>query len=1129
MFLLGFIFFFRDKHFPFCLYFLHRVSEPRIIIMTAPSIVPPVLTVLSPVSSSPDHLLDSLSLFHPTTEDLSWNFEFVFDEFNEDARRQKFSFRSALLDLATRLAIFRTLVTLAFKLPQSSLIWKFINQPVFPVIWTYSVSRKQRKYLKSECFDRITDTQITSEAIIRKDFATHKFLIFVPSVLCHSELEYDTYLNGNRFADSFLLKQTGFRMDLHDVYKRKPSDKPTIFEKLFLRPEQIVTTSQDYLMNFQAAPSQHLEDHDEIMDFVHDRHNQNFINLNSEWYWGHPGLMKMIDKMKPQVDFGVERILDTAVLLLNNILGIYMSKSACYYVVKIQQEVPISKDKTEMRMTLALYSDISKLIPQLAYTFHTLTTTDSDGKERKSREKQENLFNHWIKSPKHAIIHSLVFEPWRVDRTPTGQEYGSDPDVDPYVYHRRINTFTKWGFDWETCERMSKSDHGKTCVKIVRDLIMDVFCDGNDEYFGYFTKWVASLFQRPAEKNKVFSILLGQYGIGKGLFSKFLSLIYAAHFFFDCGGSPNEKFNAHHADMCFIWFDEMQRDLRKDNKTKGFTTEDEQTIEAKGIDKRKAWSRINMLGCTNEDLIIPTSDSERRYFILECRNFTMVELQKHRDLTSQQWDIVLEHPTYGNKGVAAIFHYFMKVDLTNWHAWHPSCYIKTKYLKKLIEDNLSICHDWWNHVLKRGGLEIDPTTRDREYYIDEKRTYTWYDLYLLFRQDENYKTVRGVNFKIINQATFEDQLRDVIATSKPVNPAIVRKNKNSFILGKTAEQIYKWYHVHPDIRLDLDFSKLGMEDPFSRAMVASIQQDATRVSGQLSNWHQEEKEAALEQLKSQLATFGLSVKFADRNENGYTSKLAEIVVKGERKRILEEIADMSDEELRSYGKMREEVEEEEELDEDEDVDVVLRPAETQTTTTTTTTTPSTPTNEISKDLPTPTPISMVRRDSDSLDLDGPQFTDEQLKVMSEEEEKEEEPEDDLNLRAQAKKIKKTKKIRKTKTKKTNTSSSFILSEPDLSGSDHEDSEENEDDEELDQELKDFIVNDNEDEEAEELTLGERRQLDKVLKKRKRTRIEYEMMSDNDDSDVTPPSSDSPSNGDQDFDLGSKSNKKARKV
>lgn len=150
--------------------------------------------------------------------------------------------------------------------------------------------------------------------------------------------------------------------------------------------------------------------------------------------------------------------------------------------------------------------------------------------------------------------------------------------------------------------------------------LKNIVCQFDETCYEYLLNWIARGLQYPNLNGQVAVVLKGEKGCGKGLALNFLKSLYGQH-----GVQINNtrhltgNFNAHFADCCFLYADEVffAGDKQGENVLKGLVTEPTLMVERKGVDVENVTNRLKIVMSSNNDWIVPASSDERRYFVLE--------------------------------------------------------------------------------------------------------------------------------------------------------------------------------------------------------------------------------------------------------------------------------------------------------------------------------------------------------------------------------------------------------------------------------------------------------------------------------------------------------------------------------
>lgn len=584
--------------------------------------------------------------------------------------------------------------------------------------------------------------------------------------------------------------------------------------------------------------------------------NSNFINMSTPLAWNTPEFVEGLREMTPSPDdpFGVSpEIYRAAVLWINNVMAVHPGSGGSFtFLIKLRKKDALIVDPEEDGMITEVIQykneGASQFFQQFRFEGHVLTEEGFE-EDEDIKPRQHNWFDLWKRHPDRALVHTLVFNPWPVNQppSPTG---GVDDSV-AYANNRALNLFSGWGYSWGEIEKIwtEEPEHCKKCIEIFERLIRSVFTRTQQEG-DFFIKWLACILQRPMEKTKVLTVIKGQKGLGKGCLSRIMQKICSRHFFFLNGTNPFEKFNSFLSQKKMAWIDELPDLNRNDQVLKSMTTESTMNIEPKGVDRRSEINLIEVIGCTNSEIRLPTSEDERRYFITECKEFTPEQLQKYKeDFAKNSWAPLLEEKN--GIGVAAIFHHLMNIDLKGFKPWKEIP--RTEYLNKMITNSLPVPVDWWRNVINRKGITYSHSTGSHLDFAGV--SYTWSTLYQAFKTDELYAQSKGKH-KIIHvtESDFKSALSCLVAKTATTG--------KRFELHTLKDQVAQWKVYHPTISLSCEVdTTLEIETVVPEIFKLPL-------PNKVKNWNLQQTNAFMSSISSTLDKLGFKIKFKDPNATG---------------------------------------------------------------------------------------------------------------------------------------------------------------------------------------------------------------------------------------------------------------------
>jgi hypothetical protein len=156
---------------------------------------------------------------------------------------------------------------------------------------------------------------------------------------------------------------------------------------------------------------------------------------------------------------------------------------------------------------------------------------------------------------------------------------------------------------------------------LMREHILHVICDGDEENYLWVEAWLARLVQFPGGDRPGTSIVLkGGQGTGKGMFANNFGRIIGPHFVhLTSQDQLTSKFNAMFADSLLVFADEScyPGDKAGVGRLKGLITEPQLTIEHKGVNSFQIDNHVNLIMASNEEWVVPADWDDRRFCVLQ--------------------------------------------------------------------------------------------------------------------------------------------------------------------------------------------------------------------------------------------------------------------------------------------------------------------------------------------------------------------------------------------------------------------------------------------------------------------------------------------------------------------------------
>jgi hypothetical protein len=287
----------------------------------------------------------------------------------------------------------------------------------------------------------------------------------------------------------------------------------------------------------------------------------------------------------------------------------------------------------------------------------------------------------WIKWPKRRSANGIVFDPER-----------EHPNF--------LNLWTGWTVE------PKKGDWS-----LLKDLILNALCDGNEEAYQFVYRWMAYMVQYPARPAEVAIAFHGDKGTGKSTLGKMLCRLCGDHGMATSSADQiTGRFNSHFEGTLMLFADEAVRpsDRAAEAVLKTLITEDWMTIEGKGRDIKQAKNHIHLMLASNNEWFLPTSfgDGERRFFVSKVNN-------------SRQGDVkffTALHRQMDHGGLAAMLYDLASEPIGDWC---PRNNIPdTQALHDQKFRNMDPIQQWWYTILNRGYIEEEPLRTDGRHWSE---------------------------------------------------------------------------------------------------------------------------------------------------------------------------------------------------------------------------------------------------------------------------------------------------------------------------------------------------------------------------------------------------------------------------
>jgi phage/plasmid-associated DNA primase len=192
------------------------------------------------------------------------------------------------------------------------------------------------------------------------------------------------------------------------------------------------------------------------------------------------------------------------------------------------------------------------------------------------------------------------------------------------------------------------------------DHVRLVICNGNQTYYEYIRKWLASLIQKPNEIATGL-VLMGKQGIGKGAFVQPIGHLLGIHFVhLDNLERLLGNFNYHLKNAVLIYGDEAiwGGNKKELGKLKAMVTEEFAIIEPKGKDSIVIRNYRHLILSSNEDWPVHLDRDDRRFLILQVSDKHKEDIPYFKALDNEM----------KNGGYEALLYDLLNEDISNFDA-----------------------------------------------------------------------------------------------------------------------------------------------------------------------------------------------------------------------------------------------------------------------------------------------------------------------------------------------------------------------------------------------------------------------------------------------------------------------------
>lgn len=251
--------------------------------------------------------------------------------------------------------------------------------------------------------------------------------------------------------------------------------------------------------------------------------------------------------------------------------------------------------------------------------------------------------------------------------------------------------YNHWqGFSVETYKGRNPIDG---CALFLKHL-KGVICSGNEERYRYALQYWAHMIQKPEDKPGVAFVVKGKKGTGKDTIAEYMGEIIKNHYITIANKDQLVgKFNQHQEKCLLLHVQEgfWAGDKRDEGPLKYLITSRDVMIEPKGLNAFPVKSVLRVFISSNERWVVPASDDERRFFVLNVSD-------KHR--RDHEYFKALRAEMNGD-GPAALLAYLQDYNISDFEVRDVP---DTEALAEQKVQGLKNVERWWISVLEHGSL-----------------------------------------------------------------------------------------------------------------------------------------------------------------------------------------------------------------------------------------------------------------------------------------------------------------------------------------------------------------------------------------------------------------------------------------
>jgi len=303
-----------------------------------------------------------------------------------------------------------------------------------------------------------------------------------------------------------------------------------------------------------------------------------------------------------------------------------------------------------------------------------------------AKGKETDIASVWLEHPLRRQYEGVVFAPGKdvPEYFNLFQGFGIEPKQGLCNFNPAID----WTF--------GNSVKAGECIWYKR-FVFEVICTSNLELFNYLWRWLAHLFQKPAELPGTAFVLRGKQGVGKNTFVEAIGVLVGSGHFIQLSNiqQVTGRFSGHLADCLLVFANEAiwGGDKTAEGSLKHMVTDPITAIERKGRDIIAMNNYKRLIAASNEDWVIPRGMDDRRFIIIDVDDGYKEE---HDYFARIKKELV-------NGGYQALMAELLAIDLSKYEPRTVPEQLKEIGWELKIRSGGSVVQ-WWFSVLSDGYL-----------------------------------------------------------------------------------------------------------------------------------------------------------------------------------------------------------------------------------------------------------------------------------------------------------------------------------------------------------------------------------------------------------------------------------------